>query len=90
MGTMDFIPPKTREQKLEEILSKKPRIGKGCRCLECLYYNDDDISPNHTCNVYEDGIPSDIISGIVQHNHSLDNDYGIIFSKYIQIPLPEY
>ena len=82
----------TPEQEKQRLLAQKSPVGKNCKCLECFYYHHWEEGTKHVCAAYRDAIPNDIISGKIQHDHLIGNEYvSIVFCKDINdIPTPDY
>jgi hypothetical protein len=46
-------------------------------CLRCKHFNYN--KPGMTCLAFPDGIPEDVIEGIVEHREPIEGDHGIRF-----------
>jgi len=49
-------------------------IRPGCK----HFYRD---RPGMTCRAFPDGIPADIIDGIIEHRQPIEGDNGIVFEQ---------
>ena len=51
----------------------------GTLCSKCTRFNPE-VTDNDVCEAFPAGIPRDVLSGEVNHNHPVEGDQGLRFN----------
>jgi hypothetical protein len=71
---------------MEDIAFKAISGDEDTLCLKCRHFHRSYVSTLLTCKAFPDGIPDEILFGIILHDCPYPGDNGVLFEPFTQIP----